>query len=447
MHHITSDLLEADAPASRPAGALAYCAVVAAAACVVLASIAAVNAIVDPFDMYGRPRIEGINGAKPAVYHRVRLFKAFEVRRVRPRAVVLGSSRAHIGFRCSHPAWDMDGAPCYNLAFDGATTREMFAYLRHAHAIRPLTTAVLALDTYHLAGGPSFARPDFDPLLLSDPERPWPLTPLTADARLLTSLDTLRASIDTVTGQAVEPRWFAADGQRLGAVFFREVEAGFRELGPRGYFDRIDEAEVGYQTEGLVLAATPPRATTTAPAAPPDPEQSSFADIRRIVEFALEEHIDLRIVITPAHAHQYEIASAAGAWPAMQEGKRRLVHLLADMQAARRESTPIPLWDFSGYSSVTTEALPGRGSQTEMRYYWDSSHFKDVVGDFVLSRVFGREVPGAAVPPDFGTQLTMHSTEAVLAADARAQALYRRREPGPAAHLRALVGRALTAGS
>jgi len=42
------------------------------------------------------------------------------------------------------------------------------------------------------------------------------------------------------------------------------------------------------------------------------------------------------------------------------------------------------LWDFSGYSSVTTEALPASGSHAEMEFYWDSSHFKDIVGDFVL---------------------------------------------------------------
>ncbi len=57
--------------------------------------------------------------------------------------------------------------------------------------------------------------------------------------------------------------------------------------------------------------------------------------------------------------------------------------------AGRRRGTTldapsIPLWDFSGYSSVTTETLPASGSHAEMEFYWDSSHFKDIVGDFVL---------------------------------------------------------------
>jgi hypothetical protein len=64
------------------------------------------------------------------------------------------------------------------------------------------------------------------------------------------------------------------------------------------------------------------------------------------------------------------------------------------------------LWDFSGYSSVTTEALPELGSRAEMRFYRDSSHFKDVVGDFVLDRLFGLSHPRRPVPLDFGVRLT-----------------------------------------
>jgi hypothetical protein len=47
-----------------------------------------------------------------------------------------------------------------------------------------LSVVVLALDTYHLAGAPSFTRPAFDPLVLSDPGQPRALQLLTGDERI-----------------------------------------------------------------------------------------------------------------------------------------------------------------------------------------------------------------------------------------------------------------------
>src|SRR5260370_37051886 len=139
---------------------------------------------------------------------------------------------------------------------------------------------------------------------------------------------------------------------------------------------------------------------------PPDPDHTSFASIRRIVEFCLAEKIDLRIFITPAHVHQYEIAAATGAWPSIENGKRELVRLLVEAAQAHPDRPHIPLYDFGSYSLVTTEPLPAAGSRDEMRYYWDSSHFKEGVGDYVLDRIF--EIPGAneIVPADFAARLT-----------------------------------------
>ncbi len=420
-----------------------YCAAVITAVLALLCAVAAVNAFVDPFDMYRLWDIDGVNTYKPAIYHRVRLFKAYEVRRVQPQSVILGSSRTHLGLRCSHEVWKSLEGPCYNLAFDGATTREMFDYLRHAQAIRPLKHVVLGLDAYHTTEAPSFTRPDFDSLLLFRPHG-FPGVPLvTGDLRLLTSFDTLRASMDTLKEQdGHEQNWFAPDGQRLGEVFFRRVEKNFVEAGPRAYFDEIDRLEVGFQTEGLVPVRYPAR-----PLSPADPAHSSFSYIRRIVDFCLTEKIDLRIFITPAHVHQYEIAAATGAWPSIENGKRELVQLLAEAAAAHPDRPPISLYDFGAYSSVTMEQLPAVSSRDEMRYYWDSSHFKEAVGDYVLDRLFEVSTANQIVPADFGVRLTAETIEAELASQRSEQEAYRISHAEDVEHLRTLVDNAIHANS
>jgi len=388
--------------------------------------------------MYRLVDLEGFNAYKPAVDHRVRLVKAYDVRRFRPQGIILGTSRSHLGLRPSHEGWDPAAKPVYNLAFDGATTKEMYQYLLHAHAVRPLQQVVLGLDTYHATLAPATARPDFDAQLLDSPGGRALPSLMRADLKVFTSLDTLRASLATVRSQSDrEPQWSAPDGQRLGEVYFRRAGEHFEQLGPRAYFEEIDRLEVGFKREGQ-LAANP-----RGPGRPAEPataaSETSLDYIRRIVAFCRAQRVDLRIFIAPEHAHQLEITAAIGEWATLENAKRALVQLLAEDAARHPGASPIPLWDFSGYSSVTTEALPESGSRAEMGFYWDSSHFKDVVGDLVLDRLFGLSHPRRPVPPDFGVRLTAATIEPALARLRAAQLAYRRSNPQDVAWIRSLV--------
>jgi len=387
--------------------------------------------------MYRLVDLEGFNAYKPAVDHRVRLVKAYDVRRLRPQAIILGTSRSHLGLRPSHDGWDPAAKPVYNLAFDGATTKEMYQYLLHAHAVRPLRQVVLGLDTYHATLAPATARPDFDAHLLDSPGGGVLPSLIRADLKVLASLDTLRASLATVRSQSDrEPQWFAPDGQRLGEVFFRRAGEHFEQLGPRGYFEEIDRLEVGFKREGQLAANARGLGRTAQPATA---SETSLDYIHRIVAFCRAQRVDLRIFIAPEHAHQLEITAAIGEWASLENAKRALVQLLADDAARHPGAPPIPLWDFSGYSSVTTEALPESGNRSEMEFYWDSSHFKDIVGDFVLDRLFGLSRPRRDVPPDFGVRLTPATIEPTLARLRADQLAYRRSHPADVVWIRSLV--------
>ena len=403
-----------------------------------IAAIASMNFVVDPFGMYRLVALDSFNASKPAVDHRVRLVKAYDVRRLRPQGIILGTSRSHVGLRPSHDGWDPGARPVYNLAFDGATTKEMYQYLLHAHAVRRLRQVVLGLDTYHATLAPATARPDFDAELLDSPGVLALPSLIRADLKVLTSLDTLRASLATVRSQSDrEPQWFAPDGQRLGEVFFRRAGEHFERLGPRGYFDEIDRLEVGFKREGQLAANA--RVLGRAVQQTTASSETSLDYIRRIVAFCRAQGVDLRIFIAPEHAHQLEITAAIGEWASLENAKRALVQLLAEDAARRPGAPPIPLWDFSGYSSVTTEALPESGNRSEMEFYWDSSHFKDIVGDFVLDRLFGLSRPQREVPPDFGVRLTPATIEPTLARLRADQVAYRRSHPADVVWIRSLV--------
>ena len=420
--------------------ALRFSAVFALAALLVVGAVAGFNAAVDPFGMYRTLELDGFNVRKPGIYKRVRLMKAYELRRVKPTALVVGTSRSHLALRPSHEGWDGAQTRRYNLAFDGATTKEMYHYLLHAHAVQPLRQVVLGLDSYHPQFSPARTRPDFDAQILETPGS-WLNAPrrLLADLKILVSVDTLKASLETIRAQGdTSPEWFAADGQRLGEVFFRTVGGTFLSAGPRAYFDEIDRLEVGFQSEGRA----PAKAKQVAPAPPVPPEETAFGYVRRIVEFCRQEDIDLRVFITPSHVHQLEISAATSGWEGVERGKRELVRLLAEDVERHPGAKPFPLHDFSGYSSVTTEPLPAVGSRDEMAYYWDSSHFKENVGDMVLDRIFAVERPDRPVPADFGVVLTARNIDAVLAATRAAQADYRATHVAEIESIRAMAAAA-----
>ena len=374
------------------------------------------NAVVDPYGLVRWLEWQGFNSEKPAQQQRIKLLKAADIRRVQPRAIVLGTSRSHIGLRMSHPGWKASSR--YNAAFDGATLEENYAYLQHAEAIAPLHQVVLGIDTWQLEENPTSVRPDFDASLLAVPEEPWTkLRMWLSDLRLVLSIDTFSASVNTLRSQGHgETNWFAADGQRLGPEFFRRPGEEYEKKSPRAYFLSIDRQEISFKLPSVQISSRPLSAPVPAPI-------NSFEFLRRIVKFCREKKIDLRIFITPAHAHQIEIAAAMGEWERIEQGKRDLVRLLSS-DAGAHGMPLVPLWDFSGDSSVTDESLPLPRERREMRFYWDSSHFKEEAGDWVLDRLFGTVRPGHEVPADFGQLLTLANVESVLAEQRTAHTRY-----------------------
>jgi hypothetical protein len=70
------------------------------------------------------------------------------------------------------------------------------------------------------------------------------------------------------------------------------------------------------------------------------------------------------------------------------------------------------IWDFSGFSGITSVPLPAKGV-IEVLNYWDSSHYKEEVGELVLNRLLSNSAKSSAYdgPPDFGFPMMMKNVE------------------------------------
>jgi hypothetical protein len=119
----------------------------AAFVAVPLILLAAFVIAVDPYYVSGSPEWPGINAYKPHYEQRVLLAKPYQVRRLRPSAVALGSSRVEAGIDPRHKGWV--GERVFNFGIPAQNSYGMMLTYFHAQSAgRPLKQLVAGLDFY-----------------------------------------------------------------------------------------------------------------------------------------------------------------------------------------------------------------------------------------------------------------------------------------------------------
>ena len=337
-----------------------------------LSLIALLNIFIDPYKVMNSPIIVGINKVKPELNNHVRLFKAIEITRLETKMIVLGSSRSEIGLNPNHPALS-NYQPSYNLAITGANMYEVMRYFQHAIANQPnLKEIILGID-FFMFNRFSKNKPDFKENRL---ETTW-LT-LQDAFEVMFSLSALTASIETINYNKMEPNaigYFHPNGMR-DTKYYKSVI--YQNQPSKTIFAKILQEFLHrpdlYKTYQL--------------------SDERLNNLKTIISTCQERGIKLTILISPSHASQWEAIRVANLWPVFEQWKREVVKMA-------------PVWDFSGYNSITTEPI-----SNNMKNYLDSSHYSKDVGDLILNRIF--HYHEETVPADFGVLLTSANIESHL---------------------------------
>ena len=109
-------------------------------------ALSALIVLVDPYYVFGTPDIPGINVVRPRYENHDPAVKPYQVRRIKPDAVILGSSRAEVALDPRHPGWD--GKNVFNFGLPSATSYEVMLAFLHAQSVAPLKQAVIGLDFF-----------------------------------------------------------------------------------------------------------------------------------------------------------------------------------------------------------------------------------------------------------------------------------------------------------
>ncbi|HUB24749.1 MAG TPA: tetratricopeptide repeat protein [Tepidisphaeraceae bacterium] len=413
------------------------------------AAVVATNVIIDPFMFWRLVTIPGINSQRPEFSSWPRMAKAQLMCRLQPSSVIMGSSRPEVGLDPRYPAWRQFPGRTYNLAMAGAGLGELDLTLRHAKYASPrLRQVVMALDFFMFNANREavvFGTEvlDFDRgRLLTSPSDSCLRTFLHDSSKLLWihgipfDVETVRkqlpdaARLDPTSITAAD-KWtllydrdgFRGNNYEVLIAFARHD--GFRSLvdSPGGV-----AGQEAYYVSKIWRPPPDQRFCFTRPGQP-----DTIAVFRDIVQFARQSGIDIRFVINPIHARMLIALQESGLWLQYEDWKRGLVSVLAE-EAKQDHAKPFPLWDFSGFNSITTEPIPPFGDkQHVMRWWWEPSHYQKATGDLILDRVLDYKPDLANVPPDFGIILSPSNVGSWLAKTLERGREYRRDQPGEVA--------------
>ncbi|RLL50881.1 hypothetical protein D8Y20_10855 [Mariprofundus sp. EBB-1] len=371
------------------------------------------NAVVDPYGLFPLVKMEEVSWPKPEMVNSVKMHKSFKVAQVKPEAVVLGTSRAAFGIDPSSDAWSGTVQPRYNLALAGANIFVTRRFLEHAQILHPLKQVVFGLDFFAFnvfrQQAPDY-RGDF--LTVNDDGSQNRHFDMKIIAASLLSIDALQASYKTVTSKNKNPIMTSETGMFVGPIWKGKEHQSFMNM-EKIYFQYVYLA--GRKREYAFNR--------------PDTGASSLKEFRKIVVYCREHNIDLRLFISPPHARHQEIIRVLGLWPIFEQWKRELVRIL------KEEEYKNPLWDFSGYNSMTTDDILSEGEH----YYRDSTHYLPILGDMILSRIFSNN--DQSVPVDFGRELTPENIEENLRVIRAEQKQYHVDYPDSAEEIASMAGK------
>lgn len=387
-----------------------------------IAATLAVCALVDPFGIYRFvPAREGFNANKPRQQSHERMVRAADLNRLKPDAIILGTSRAQVGLDPEAAAWAGVADRPANSAFSDGTPWEALRYLEHAHAISPVKVAVFGADYLSFVGDVRHS-PDYsdDRLAIGKRHQPQPFYAWADAPSALMSFDALRISRRTVLEQD-QASYFTDRGRRnTHTMEQRIVDQG----GARGAFvwSERDYAD-------SYVCADPKRL------------EVHLQDFAALVAFAKDHGIRLVVMTSPSHVRSLQLLRAAGLWPEVERFKREVARITS--------AAAFPFWEFGiPDPRSTAEEVPPPGDKTaRLKWYWESSHFKKELGDAALARVLGKPAPegfdGWGSPVDDATLAAVvagvtdwaaaHPADVAeidqVVAEARAAQVCRRRQP------------------
>ena len=365
----------------------------------ILLSISVFNWLVNPYDIFLSPNIEGVNLYKSEVERYTRLSKAYQIENIKPEVIFLASSR---GLVFTDDMLADGDVSAMNLSLASGSTYELYRMLQHAHAVQPLKKVILAVDeVFSDTVQTSFSEERLSVNVDGSINGHRWLQKVQDNFSSLFSIDALRASLRTLRKQGSSSTTSAHDASRVANAgghrqMFNKMEVSVFNKNKGEHQSCIDESsQKGNAGKASIY-------------------------FEEIVDFSYKKNIELIVYISPSHARFYEIMCMTAQWPRIEAVKKHIVNTV-EIKAKEYSSEPYIVWDFSGYNSITSENVPLKGDKlTLMKWYWEGSHYtRDTA-----AKIFGRMRESTGASSDFGVIINADNIQHKIDADYMARENY-----------------------
>jgi hypothetical protein len=332
-----------------------------------IAIVVTLVAIIDPYNQYQIVVRQGFNLIKPGLTRYQQENKLTQASKLRPDALILGHSRAEVGFDPDGPAFVQRSLSAYNLAIPGtgiSTARVQVEYL-YKVGIKP-KVIILGVEFLDFLEAPQKMS------AATEPSHP------TGDRH-------------SVTG------WFWRFDSlfSLGSVndairtLFIQHNSEMPTITSKG-FNPLKEYPPLARTEGYFTLFQQRAQENTETYLRKAKGSLSLADLthlRVILDLAAEHGADVKLIIYPYHAQILALFEETGIGLSFEEWKTLVTREVSGAQL-RHPRASIGLFDFSGFGNYNCERIPAQGDRvTATRWYWEAGHFKKELGDVVLDVV------------------------------------------------------------
>ncbi len=359
-----------------------------------LGIVCAGNVLVDPLGVFGGVSLPVFQSQRWGNFSRPA--RAEAARHGTWNTVILGTSRPKAGLAANHATFQ--GQKALNLAVDGARMAEVAAIFEYVSARQPIQRVLLFLDFAMFRSGRLYT---FD----------FPESRFSADLSLFDYY-----CRHLFGGDEASRSWRMATKALRGYAPPPGQSNGFYAHTLRGVTEQRDLFERVIRTHVRMCASI-------------RTDERNLEAFRRVVRECERKKIELILSINPVHALDLELWRAVGNWGNIERWKRDLVSIIAQEGA-----TNAPLWDFSGYSSRTTESVPVKGdARSRMQFYYENSHYTPVLGSIMLDQATG------IAANDFGVRLTRENIDQEIAKTRLDRETYARIHAGEVAWVQRLV--------
>ncbi len=377
----------------------------------VLLIVSVVNASVDPYGMFDLIRLSGLNAEKPQRFTSGgRIEKSIDLRFGRYDTLILGSSRAQIGIDPVSPA--LAGGQIYNAGFSLTNMYELLKIGSYALDYQKLERVIFGIDFLMFSRRRTVSA-DFGDSGFAGHSLGYTYL------RHLISIDALQHSAQTLQFNLTGNR----SAQRLNG--YRDGTLRFGRADPRRLFTSILEDHFFVNPETYAAF---------------DYDLGRVDMLRELIGMLVSRGVSVYLFISPVHARQLEAIEQLGLFPTFERWKRDVVAVVEEVNRGLAPShRPVAIWDFTGYNSITTEAVPAAGEGKATKWFWESSHYKREVGDMVLLRMLHPDISATSVPAGFGVMLASETLEAHFEGIRLAARRYRENHPFEVADIEQLA--------